>query len=106
MVERFNQTLLHSFHMFVDRPEDFEEHLPLLLYAYQTFVHSSTGYSPFILMYCRQPKTLVFSPPKAFDPASYQAHIQAKLTELQIFVKSNNTAATSQKDAHDTNSTA
>ena len=54
-------------------------------------------------MYGRQPKSLAFSPPKAFDPASYQAHLQAKLAELQMFVKSNITAAaTSQKDAYDT----
>ena len=37
-----------------------------------------TGYSLFTLMYGYQPKSLAFSGPKAFDPASYQAHLQAK----------------------------
>ena len=79
MVERFNRTLLQLFHTFVDRPEDWEELLPLLLYAYQTSVNLSTGYSLFTLVYGHQPKSLAFSPLQAFDPASYQ---QAKLVEL------------------------
>ena len=49
-------------------------------------------------MYGRQPKSLSFSPPKAFDPASYQAHLQARLVELQTFVKLHlATAATAQR---------
>ena len=82
MVERFNRILLQLFRTFVDIPEDWKEHLPLLLYAYRTSVHSSTGFSPFTLMCGRQPKSLSFLPPKAFDPASYQAHLQARFAEL------------------------
>ena len=91
MVERFNVQLFQTL-------ENWEEHLPLLLYTYRTSVHSSTGFSPFTLMYGRQPKSLSFSPPKAFDPVSYQAHLQTRLAKLQTFVKSHlANAATAQR---------
>lgn len=77
MVEQFNRTLLQLLCTFIDSPEDWEEHLPLLLYAYQTSIHSSTGFLPFMLMYGCQPKSLAFSSLQAFEPTSYQAHLQA-----------------------------
>jgi len=51
MVESFNHTLLWLFHSFVDHTYDWEKFPPLLLYAYQTSTHSSTGVSLFVLMY-------------------------------------------------------
>ena len=57
MVERFNRSLLQLLRMYVEKEEDWEKHLPLALYAYRTAVHSSTGVSPFMLMYGREPSS-------------------------------------------------
>lgn len=105
MVERFNRSLLQLLRSYVDRNEDWERYLPLLLYAYRTAIHSTTGVSPFVLMYGCQPKTAFFSPNTAFDVNSYQAHLQRKLAELRDFVDLNlSQSAHSQKSFYDNHS--
>ena len=52
LVERFNRSLLQMLRAFVNQG-DWEQYLPLVLYAYRTAVHSSTGVSPFELMFGR-----------------------------------------------------
>jgi len=102
MVERFNRTLLQMLHSYVDTKEDWEKYLPLVHYAYRTAVHSSTGTSPFNLMYGRAPKTTAFEQNRAFAPSSYQAHLSAKLAEMNDFVNSNLAEATTrQKRSYD-----
>ena len=55
MVERFNRTLLDMLAIAVgDHPSDWEIHICKLCFAYNTSTHSSTGYSPFFLMFSRQ----------------------------------------------------
>ena len=57
LIERFNRTLqemiatITAYH-----PFDWEEALPNVCIAYNTSVHSTTGYSPFYLMYEREPR--------------------------------------------------
>ena len=53
MVERFNRTLLQLLRSYVESQSDWERYLPLILYAYRTAAHSSTGVSPFMMMYGR-----------------------------------------------------
>ena len=57
MVERFNRTLhrtcLHAIAV-GKHPADWEVYIRKLCFAYNTSVHSSTGYTPFFLMFGRQ----------------------------------------------------
>ena len=102
MVERFNRSLLQLLRTYVDKQEDWERHLPLVLYAYRTSIHSSTGASPFLLTYGRNPSLAPFSKSTAFDSSSYSAHLRAKLAELQDFVEANLAAsASNQKHSYD-----
>jgi len=66
MVEQFNCTLLQIFRCYVDTKEDWGKYLPLVLYAYHTAVHSSTGTSPFMLMFGKIPKTTLFAKESCF----------------------------------------
>lgn len=98
MVERLNRSLLQMLRSYVDTKEDWEQYLPLVLYAYRTAIHSSTSVSPFQLMYGREPKFTAFSDSTAFDATTYQGHLQAKLAELRDFVQANlSEAATRQR---------
>ena len=55
MVERINRTLADTIACYVkDEPNRWTEFLDVAAFAYNTAVHSSTGYSPFYLMYGRE----------------------------------------------------
>ena len=74
MVERFNRSLLQLLRTYVERQEDWEQHLPLALYAYRTATHTSTGVS-------------IVTPVGGYEATSYQAVLQAKMAELQDLVE-------------------
>jgi len=55
MVERVNRTLADIISCYVTKePNRWTEFLDVAAFAYNTAVHSSTGYSPFYLMYARE----------------------------------------------------
>jgi hypothetical protein len=55
MVERVNRTLADIIASYVsEEPSKWSDFLPSATFAYNTAVHSSTGYSPFYLMYGRE----------------------------------------------------
>ena len=54
-VERANRSIIQMLRAFVESRSNWEEYLPLILYAYRTSVNSSTGLSPYFLMYGREP---------------------------------------------------
>ena len=57
LVERFNRTLLNMLSTVVgDLHSTWDQHLRAICMAYNTSVQPSTGYSPFFLMFGRQPR--------------------------------------------------
>ena len=55
IVERFNCTLLQLLRNYTEQQEEWERYLPFVLFAYRTAVHTSTGVSPFEMMFGRPP---------------------------------------------------
>ena len=54
-VERFNRSVLNMLSAFVcDRANDWDDHLPYVLMAYRSSVHSSTGCTPFVMVHGRE----------------------------------------------------
>eukprot|EP00731_Ephydatia_muelleri_P007784 Em0004g122a len=88
MVERVNRSLLQLLRAYVEKDYEWER----VIYHWcsnRTAVHTSTGVSPFVLMFGREPRSSDLSPRIAFDTNSYQRYLQAKLAELQDFAKAN-----------------
>ena len=105
MVERLNRSLLQLLRTYAQRQDDWENNLPLVLYAYRSATHSSTGTSPFVLMYGRQPKSSTFSSFTGYDALQYQGTLRAKLAELQDLVEAHIVeTAQCQKGNYDQNS--
>ena len=100
MVERFNRTLLQLFRAYVTSQDDWETYLPHVLYAYRTSKHSTTGVSPFLLLYGRDPTPCQLVTQLGYDSLSYPAHLQARLAELQDFVHTNLTQAACLQKSH------
>ncbi|XP_053351273.1 uncharacterized protein LOC128520866 [Clarias gariepinus] len=67
LVERFNRTLTTQLAVLTSaRQKDWDEHLPLVLWAYRTAVQESSQLTPAALMFGRELRTpvdLVFGPP-------------------------------------------
>ena len=105
MVERFNRSPLQLLRTYTQKEADWELHLPLALYAYRTAAHSTTGVSPFEMMFGRASKHNASPTELSFDPSSYQAQLQAKLAALQDFVEAHMVEkATAQKTSYDDHS--
>ena len=103
MVERFNRSLLQMLRVYVDQA-DWEQYLPLMLFAYRTAAHTSTGISPFELMFSRSPHMSELPPLAAFDTGTYQHQLRTKLAQLQDLVDASLTqAGARQKKAFDRN---
>ena len=102
MVERFNRTLLQLLRIYTETHDEWERYLPFVLLAYRTAVYSSTGVSPFALMFGRSPAQNPFPTQTAYDAVSYQSQLRTKLAQLSDFVETHLAqAAHKQKTAYD-----
>ena len=90
LVERFNRSLLQMLQAYVQQHNDWEKYLPFILYAYRTAAHSSTGVSPFELMFGRYAHKPPLYTNNAHDVTSYQDQLKVKPAHLYDFVEVNN----------------
>ena len=89
MVERLNRSILQMLCTYMTKETDWEQYLPIIMYAYWTTVRSFTQVSPFRLMFGRQPQFNSFPGHDVSDPTSYQKELQTKLAKLQDMVETN-----------------
>ena len=104
MVERFNQTLLQMLRLYTSQRSAWEQHLPLVLFAYRSNTHPSMGFSPFELMFGRSALCSDLLEISAFDPMSYQVELRSRLAEFRYLVDTHHAQAAhhkkSQYDRH------
>ena len=87
LVERFNRTLLAMLAMFVSQEHDnWDDLLPFMMLAYNTTVHTTTGFTPYRLVFgdeCNLPGNLVHrelrADPPPGDPGTYASWVQQAL---------------------------
>ena len=87
-----NRSLLNLLRTFVQNEGDWEQHLQLLLYIYQTTKHSSTSISPYEILFGQNPPSFHipnFQATAILDPDEYHHQLQKKLLELRELVDSN-----------------
>ena len=107
-VERMNRTLKGILMAYVNRDHNnWDDHLPLALFAYRSSVHSSSGVSPFKAIYGREAITpLVLMHPqigvKEQGISNYCDELEKTLKEVHCNMKTNlNVAQGKQKKGYD-----
>ena len=86
LVERMNRSLLNLLRVYTANK------LQLLLFFYRTSRHSSTGLSPYEVLFGSNPSSPhlpVIHTAVIPDPSSYRACLQQKLSELREMVEAN-----------------
>ena len=108
LVERFNRTLKHMLSTTLkDHPFDWEQRLRKVCMAYNTSVHSSTGYTPYYLLFgheARLPLDLMYGTkkPQPQLPQDYAAHLKQSLSDAHYAVRQQlNQAHARQKEFYD-----
>ena len=91
-------------HTYVCHESDREEFLPLVMFAYQTLVHATTGASPFDLMFGHSAHTphLPACHAPAYDASSYPEQLHCKLSKLYDFVETHMIDATRHQQQYHT----
>ena len=88
LVEHFNRTLKAMLSKVVaNKGRDWDRMLGPLLFAYRTMVHSSTGETPFFLLYGRDaklPTALNFYSPRPKTPVIYSDYGTVLFKELKL----------------------
>ena len=85
LVERFNGTLAESLSMYVSTDQkDWDEHLPMILFAYRVSPNATTFESPFYLLYVREPRL-----PVDTSLLLQTSHLSSSVDELRSRVVNN-----------------
>jgi hypothetical protein len=92
LVERFNHTIVSMISMYVnDYPDDWDEHLNYCIWAYRTAINDSTKFSPFFLLYGREPlfpiDAMLDSEEQYRSAEEYVAEVIRKLKVAKEMVK-------------------
>ncbi|CAB4040892.1 retrotransposable element, partial [Paramuricea clavata] len=93
LTERFNQTLENAIVKIINEDQDnWEDNLDSILFCYRSSKNDSTKFSPFFLMYGREPKLpielAVKGSPRCDDQDSTQVSLDTKVEQLLKFKKS------------------
>ena len=79
VIERTNRTLLNMLAKTTDKNQrNWSELLPYVMLAYRTFVHESTGYTPYFLLFGHEatlPIDLQFPPPSDANWTNYHEYV-------------------------------
>ena len=96
LVERFNSTLCQSLSMYVSKNQkDWDEFIPLILFAHRTSVLDAIGDSPFYVLYGREPRLPIdikYLPPAADDlntVLDYRKRVVEKVELAQKLAREN-----------------
>ncbi|UYV71059.1 K02A2.6-like [Cordylochernes scorpioides] len=93
MVGRFNRTLTQHLTMFVDKNQrDWDQHLPMLLMAYRSAEHKSTGYSPARMLFGHELRmscdVLLGRPEETFeDTNEYISHLEERMLSIHQWAR-------------------
>ena len=73
---------------YTEKSYDWEENLPLVLFAYRTTKHATTGISPFQIMYGREPQGKIHLEARNnYEPSAYERFLREKLASIRDFVE-------------------
>jgi len=78
-LERSHHVLTEYLKTQINKDEEWDEHIPLAMFSYNTSVHESTSYSPYELVFGKIPRT-----PSAYPPTEEETDVtyQQYLTNL------------------------
>ncbi|UYV80142.1 K02A2.6-like, partial [Cordylochernes scorpioides] len=95
LTERLNRTLINMKSMYVNVDQrNWEEILPFITHAYNTTIQETTKYSPFFLLYGREPVSIlddtnIFIEPGSEDYDEYVSKLMEKIVRTRDIVKVN-----------------
>ncbi|UYV78663.1 hypothetical protein LAZ67_16002321, partial [Cordylochernes scorpioides] len=95
LTERLNRTLINMISMYVNVDQrNWDEILPFITHAYNTTIQDTTKYSPFFLLYGREPVSIlddtnIFIEPDSEDYDEYVSKLMEKIVRTRDIVKVN-----------------
>ncbi|UYV63892.1 K02A2.6-like, partial [Cordylochernes scorpioides] len=95
LTERLNRTLINMISMYVNVDQrNWDEILPFITHAYNTTIQETIKYSPFFLLYGREPVSIlddtnIFIEPDSEDYDEYVSKLMEKIVRTRDIVKVN-----------------